>query len=313
MQSRKFVPASEIELTTGLNKELLRKWRQRYAFPILETGEDGKLGYSRQSISQLLLIKRLIEDGFRPAQIVGKTQQELETLRQTLDNVRPEVGRNEKTQQLLERLKQSDIVGMKILLAQERDKGTLSDFVLGTLAPFISSLGDAWSRNEIEIYHEHLFTSVIQRFLHAEILACKPMEGYPKVLFATPPEERHELGILMTEAVLADHGANTVCVGSHTPLCDLKLAANSCGANVIALSFSFSYPARCVIPTLKHLRFILPDNVEIWAGGGGLSRIRRTSKGIRIFSTIQESIMALHELAKDTVTTTGTPSAPANN
>jgi methylmalonyl-CoA mutase cobalamin-binding subunit len=298
MKSAKLVPASEIELETGLGKELLRKWRQRYGFPVLETGEDGKTGYTRKSIKQLLLIKRLIEGGFKPAQIVGKNPLELESLRRALDKDLPELCLNETTQRLLDRLKNSDMVGMETILMQERARGTLSDFVLGTVVPFIGSVGDAWSRKEIEIYHEHLCTSVIQRFLHAEILACKPKEGYPKILFSTPPEERHELGLLMAEAVLADHGAATFCVGSHTPLGDLKMAAMSCKADVIALSFSFAYPARNVKPTLTHLRFILPSHVEIWAGGAGVSGIKRAAKGIRIFSTIEESISILEDLAR---------------
>jgi methylmalonyl-CoA mutase cobalamin-binding subunit len=298
MKSAKLVPASEIELETGLGKELLRKWRQRYGYPVLETGEDGKTGYTRKSIKQLLLIKRLIDGGFKPAQIVGKNPLELENLRRALDKDLPELCLNETTQRLLNRLKNSDMVGMETILMQERTGGTLSDFVLGTVVPFIGSVGDAWSRKEIEIYHEHLCTSVIQRFLHAEILACKPKEGYPKILFSTPPEERHELGLLMAEAVLADHGAATLCVGSHTPLGDLKMAAMSCKADVIALSFSFAYPARNVRPTLTHLRFILPSDVEIWAGGAGVSGIKRAAKGIRIFSTIEESITILEELAR---------------
>lgn len=297
MQSGKLVPASEIELETGLGKELLRKWRQRYGFPVLEIGADGKPGYTRKSIRQLLLIKRLIEGGFKPAQIVGKSPLELENLRQALDNDLPALCLNGTTQELLERLKKSDMVGMETILMQERSKGTLSEFVLNTVVPFIGCVGDAWSRKEIEIYHEHLCTSVIQRFLHAEILACKAKEGYPKILFSTPPEERHELGLLMAEAVLADHGASTFNVGAHTPLGDLKMAAMSCKADVVALSFSFAYPARNVRPTLTHLRFILPAQVELWAGGAGVSDIKRAAKGIRIFSTIQESVSILENLA----------------
>jgi hypothetical protein len=71
MQSDCLVPASEIELETGFGKELLRKWRQRYGFPNLDTGADGKIGYSRKTIQQLLLTKRLLEGGFRPARMLA--------------------------------------------------------------------------------------------------------------------------------------------------------------------------------------------------------------------------------------------------
>ena len=298
MQSNFLVPASEIELETGLGKELLRKWRQRYGFPQLETGEDGKVGYSRKSIQLLLLIKRLIEGGFRPAQIVGKTPLELERFRQTIDNDFPKPIFNKTTCSLLERLKKTDLIGFESLLAQERASATLSEFVLNTLVPLINEVGEAWSRKDIAIYHEHLCTSVIQRLLHAEISLCKPERNFPTVLFATPPQEHHELGLLMAEAVLADHGAITVCVGSHTPLSDLHMAAMSCNADVVALSFSFSFPARNVISTLKHLRYLLSSDIEIWVGGSGLLSIKRPPSGIRVFSDIQEAVVILENLAK---------------
>ncbi len=298
MQSDKLVPASEIELETGFGKDLLRKWRQRYGFPHLETGTDGKIGYSRKAIQHLLLIKRLLEGGFRPAQIVGKHPLELERLRLAIVNDLPEPNINRKSRKLLDLLKKSDLAGLQSLLAKERAKGSLNRFVLNTVLPLINEVGEAWSRNEIEIYHEHLCTSVIQRLLNAEILLCKPKRGFPIILFATPPQELHALGLLMAEAVLADQGATTFYLGSHTPLKDIKMAAQSYMADVVALSFSFAFPSRNVVPTLKHIRQLLPTKVEVWAGGSGVSSIRRPPKGVHVFSNMQDAVVMLQNLAK---------------
>lgn len=296
LQSDSYVTASNIEFETGFSKDLLRKWRQRYGFPLLEAGENGNVGYSHESIRQLHLIKRLLESGFRTAQIVGKPQQVLEHLCSSLEAPLPDQHPNETTCRLLEFLKNLDIFGMEALLRLERNKGTLTQFVLNTVSPFIKKVGDAWSLNEIEIYHEHLCTSNLQRFLHTEILSCKPKRGFPKILFSTPPQERHELGLLMAEAVFVDQGASTLYLGSGTPLNDIKKAAMAYEADVVALSFSFAYPARNVRPLLTHLRCLLPSNMEIWAGGAGASTVKRPPKGIRIFSNIQESVEVLQKI-----------------
>jgi methanogenic corrinoid protein MtbC1 len=183
-------------------------------------------------------------------------------------------------------------------LNKSRANGTLTEFVLNTVVPLINAVGEAWSQKEIEIYHEHICTSVIQRLLHAEILSCKPKRGFPRILFATPPDEHHVLGLLMTEAVFADHGATTLCVGSNTPLHDLKMATISWKADIVALSFSFAYSSRNVRPTLLHVRRLLPPQVEIWAGGAGLAKMRQPPKGICTFSDIQESVGALLRFSK---------------
>ena len=103
------------------------------------------------------------------------------------------------------------------------------------------------------------------------------------------------IGLLMAEAVIAEQGASTISIGSDIPLSDLQLAAISCKADVVALSFSVFYPARKVVPTLRHLRRVLPSHIQIWAGGGGLAGLRKHPKGVCIISEFNEAFAALIE------------------
>lgn len=298
MRTRPFVPPSEIERETGFGKDQLRKWRQRFGFPPVESMADGKAAFSRKSVEQLLLIKRLLDGGFRPGQVVGKTANELENLCLALGLSAPAACRTDSTQAFIDQLKRTDLAGFRALLAQERAKRTLSDFVRQTVAPLLISIGDAWTRNELDIHHEHLCSCCIERYLHAQILSLKPPKpGFPSILFALPPGERHALGLLMIESVLAEQGARTISLGSDVPLNNLKLAAMSYQVDVVVLSFSFAYPARDVVPTLLHLRRLLPIRIQIWAGGSGVARVKKHPRGVRIFPDFDEAVVALNELA----------------
>jgi hypothetical protein len=295
MESKYLIASSEIERETGFGKEQLRKWRQRFAFPPVESTPEGKPAYARQTINQLLLIKRLLEAGFRPGQVVGKTVVELEMLSMALRQSAPVVCRDESTQAYIEYLKQLDLIGFLALLAEERSKRTLLGFVRETVAPLLNSIGDAWTHNEIEIHHEHLCTSCIERYLHAQILNVKPKPGFPRILLTLPPGERHALGLLMAEAVMAEHGASTTSISSDIPMNNLKLAVIASNVDVVALSFSFSYPVRDLLPTLLHLRRLIPITIQIWAGGAGVARLKRSPKGVRIFRGFDEAIVALDD------------------
>ena len=287
---------TDIERETGLGKDQLRKWRQRFGFPLLELTPSGKTAYSIKTIDRLLSIKRLLDAGFRPGQVVSASDQELEKLTLAVSQSAPVVCRDPITQLLIDKLKLTDLAEFKALLAEIRDKRTLGTFIRNTIAPLMISIGDAWMRKEIDIHHEHLCTAVIERYLHAQILQLKPIRGFPRLLLALPPEEQHFLGLLMFEGVLAEQGAETINIGAYIPLNNLKLAAVSCKADVVALSFSFHYPARKVIPTLQHLRYLLPVHMEIWAGGAGLSGLRKNPKGVRIFSDLDHAVADLHDL-----------------
>jgi hypothetical protein len=247
------------------------------------------------------LIKRLLEAGFRPGQVVGKTVQELEKLKLDLGLTVPVECLDESTQALIEQLKRTDLTGFSALLAQRRAGGTLLEFVRDTVTPLMIGVGEAWHRDEIDIHHEHICTSCVERLLHAEILKLQPKKRLPSVVvFALAPGEHHLLGLLMIEAALAEQGAKTINIGSDIPLNNLKLAAISCKADVLALSFSFAYPARDVLPTLLHLRRLLPPQMQIWAGGAGVAGIRKQPKGVRISSDFGEAVAALKELPVQT-------------
>jgi len=293
-----FVLQSEIERITGFSIEKLRKWRQRFGFPLAEYQVDGRAIYSRESVDRLLVIKRLLEAGFRPRQVVANTA--FNNLKSVTDLklLKPDVERSESTNAFISLLKHFDSEAFKALLHKRRAKQTMLDFVQYTIAPLMVGVGDAWLSGEIDVFHEHLCSSMIERYLISQTLKSKPKPAFPIFLFALPPGERHQLGLLMVEAVMAETGAYIVNVGTDIPLNSLKLAAIECRADVVALTFSFSYPLRDVVPTLMHARRLLPTRMLIWAGGSGLSQVRRVPKGVQIMTNFDEAITALGELVR---------------
>ena len=296
MRTSPFFLPSEIERETGFSKEQLRKWRQRFDFPPKESNLDGKPGFSVKTVEQLLLIKRLMEAGFRPAQVVSKTVLELEKLKSELGlNIQLAMP-DESTHKFIEYIKLANLKEFIALLKKKRRTQTMLTFVQNTITPLMISIGDAWTRDEIDIHHEHLCTAYIERYLQAEILNFQPKKGLPVILFALPPGEHHLLGLLMAEAVLAENGAVTINIGSDIPLNNLKLAAISCKVDVVALSFSFAHPARDVLPTLLHFRRLLPPQIQIWAGGAGISVIRKKPKGVKMIYDFKEAVIALNDI-----------------
>jgi len=297
MQSGTFFLPSEIERETGFGKEQLRKWRQRFGFPPKESNDEGKIAYSVDTVDQLHLIKRLLEAGFRPAQVVGKTVLELEKLKLELGLSAVVYAPDDSILTLIEHIKLNDLKGFLSLLTKKRGKQIMLDFVQNTIAPLMIGIGEAWRRDEIDIHHEHLCSAHIERYLHAEILRLRPRDGLPVILLALPPGEHHLLGLLMAEAVLAEEGAVTINIGSGIPLNNLKLAALSCKADVVALSFSFAHPSKDILPTILHFRRLLPPEIQIWVGGAGISVIRKKPKGVDFFYDFKDAVFALNNFS----------------
>ncbi|NCX06297.1 MAG: MerR family transcriptional regulator, partial [Actinobacteria bacterium] len=122
MLKNAFVLQSEIELITGFGIGQLRKWRQRFDFPPAQYGANGGAIYSSETVDRLLVIKRLLEAGLRPGQVVSKTA--AENLKKTADlNLfKPDVARSESTNAFINLLKRSDSEAFTALLRKLRAK-----------------------------------------------------------------------------------------------------------------------------------------------------------------------------------------------
>lgn len=294
MHENSIVSLGDVERETGLGKDLLRKWRSRYGFPV--SGREGEpAGYRREEINQLRLIRRLLDAGMRPNRVVGKSTEELEVLVRALTSSIEECQWPESTREAMRRLRDHDLDGVRSLLATERRNRTMGDFIRGVVAPLIGALGDAWARGDIEVYHEHLCTSLLIRLLQLEHVRFSTKPGYPRFIFSTMREELHTLGLQMAQATLAELGVDCIDVGPQMPLADLNMAARECKADVVALSFSGSFPRRQLRPALIQLREALPSTVQIWAGGSGAAALRQVPAGIRIFSDLDEPTRAVNE------------------
>jgi len=291
------ITPADIERETGLDKDLLRKWRIRYGFPTPARTTAAPAAYSREQVAQLRLIRRLIDAGMRPIQVVGKSLTDLARLESALANrIDKDAAWEPATRRAIQLLAQHDLIGVRALLAEERAHATLADFVCTTIAPLVVATGEAWLSGQLSVYQEHLCTSLVRRRLLHEIAGTVPTKGYPRILFGTLPEELHELGLLMAEAVLGSCGADCISVGAQIPLLEFDRTARACKADIVAISFSAAYPVRRVQPALQHLRQLLPDDVEIWAGGAGCSAaVKRPPRGVRTFSDLIRPVQALRE------------------
>ncbi|MGE0073534.1 MAG: MerR family transcriptional regulator, partial [Thiomonas sp.] len=69
-----------VERDTGIGKDTLRVWERRYGFPRPQRDAAGDRLYPLDQVEQLRLIKRLLDCGHRPAQIVGLPIDRLDAL-----------------------------------------------------------------------------------------------------------------------------------------------------------------------------------------------------------------------------------------
>jgi methanogenic corrinoid protein MtbC1 len=286
---------ASVEREIGLSKDVLRVWERRYGFPLPERDANGERLYPLMQVERLRLIKRLMDQGHRPGQLIAAPVSELSAL--LSPQIRgvandPSAGAEE-LEDLLVLVKQHDATGFSRFMQQLLARQGLQRFVQDTVAPLTQVVGLAWEQGRFEIFEEHLFTELINRVLRQAISAV-PGGREPRILLTSLPDEPHALGLLMVEAMLVPEGAHCIPLGTQMPLLEITQAAQAHHADVVALSFSAAFPSRQIPALLQQLRGLLGRSVELWAGGGGMRR-STALKGIRRVESLNDAVTALAE------------------
>ena len=281
-----------VERDTGLSKDTLRIWERRYGFPKPIRDAHGERVYPLSQIKRLTVIKRLIDAGHRPGKIVASGIDELERL--TLMSTPAEHADPAGFADFMAMLRSHDGERLRQWLAHALVRQGLERFVTETVNALNIRVGEAWSRGELAIHEEHLYSQQIENTLRHAIFLASHDGGPPRVLLTSMPGEQHRVGLLMAEALLTAAGVLCIALGTQTPAGDIAQAAAAHQANVVALSFSGVFQSGPAQRSLSDLRALLPDSVAIWAGGEGMQRVRAVT-GVEVMRDFAQLRRTLSE------------------
>lgn len=276
---------SAVERETGLPKDTLRVWERRYGFPLPTRDEAGERLYTQADVSRLRIVRRLVDQGWRPGKLLAASEHELRSIieAEPVDAVPALL-----TGEVLTAIRSHDVDAMRAILHRALIEKGLQGLVRDLIAPLNMNIGEAWIRGDLGIPDEHFYTEQIQSFLRGTLAGYARSGQPPRVLLTTMPEEEHALGLLMVEVMLATEGAQCCSLGPRMPLSDIRASAVTAEADIVALSFSSAFPARQATAGVRALRTSLPEHVEIWAGGAGARDALRNISGVRVIGAISD-------------------------
>jgi DNA-binding transcriptional MerR regulator len=263
-------PQAPVELTyplrtatrlTGLSPSLLRAWERRYGVvtPIRTPG--GTRRYRAADLERLRLLKAAVDAGHRIGRIVGLGPRELEHLLTV--SAAPEASGQAAILDALEQLE--GVESQRLLSLQLSALGPMR-FARGVALPLLREIGERWASRQLTIASEHLASSVLRSMLGSALQPSAASLLGPRIVFATPSGERHELGLQMAAIAALGASANPVYLGAELPVEEMLGAVERCGAAALALSV-VTLPVDQTRRTLAALRGGLPASVHVFIGG----------------------------------------------
>jgi cobalamin-dependent methionine synthase I len=155
-------------------------------------------------------------------------------------------------------------------------------FVGEVVSPLMEAMGSDWEHGSLDVGGEHLVTEALQCVLREAAEGNSAIKSRPAVLLATPSGERHGLGLLILDMLLAHHGAESIPLGVDVPLASIADAVAGNQIDIVALSISSAYPSDRARAFVAELSTMLPPKSELWVGGAGTKRLNTGRRGLVI-------------------------------
>jgi methanogenic corrinoid protein MtbC1 len=287
LENEGLYPIGVVERDTGIGRDTLRVWERRYGFPEPVRNEKGERTYTEAQLRRLQRVRRLLDQGMRPGKLLPLSEDALDQLEATLKPVQAD-QLDQSVSELLDAIDSADADSVKKLMQDVFEQQGMEGFILNTVVPLLSAVGERWAGGSLQVFQEHFLSTQLIQFLNSEIAKLQKAARKPVVLLATLPNEEHTLGLLMVAAMLSSRGISVINLGGQVPMDQIRRAAEQFRADIVGITFSGAYQYSNIRGHLIELREMIPDDVDIWTGGEGVRRLRKLPGGITKFNSLEK-------------------------
>ena len=140
------------------------------------------------------------------------------------------------------------------------------------LLPAVRDAGNACHRRDAGIAHEHLISAAMRHLLGSFLRMYARRAAPIRLLFATLPGDRHEIGILGAAMLAAAGGFAVSYIGPDLPVADIVDAVKASRADVLVLGVTLAPRGDRHAAEMRALTRTLPPSVELWTGGPAAAR-----------------------------------------
>jgi DNA-binding transcriptional MerR regulator len=264
----------ELSRRVGVSDHVLRAWEARYGLLTPERSSGGFRLYSDGDERRARRMQFHIARGLSAAEAARTAIAEAQPPAESSDLTAGHEGSGPLDLRGLARSLQRALDDFDEGAAQAVLDRLLSDFTVAmtlreVVIPYLRQLGQRWERGEITIAQEHFATNVIRGRLTG--LARGWGDGHgPRAIVACPPDELHDLPLLIFGIVLNRSGWRIDFFGASTPVGELVRVAGSSRPDLVVVAATSADRFDPVLGELAGLAAVAPLAI---AGAGATSHI----------------------------------------
>jgi MerR family transcriptional regulator, light-induced transcriptional regulator len=271
-------PIRAVSKLTGISVDTLRAWERRYQVVEPERDDRGRL-YSDADVARLKLLREAVERGHAIGRVASLSTEDLEALLSRPGAVSEPAFASAPADlsALQDAVDAFDATALRRELSRLAAVLPARALAREVALPFLHLVGEAWHEGKLSVAQEHLVSAELRSLIGALARLQPVAEGAPRLVFATPEGEQHELGTLVASLVASGMGFGALYLGPSLPASELVAAARRVQPRAVVLGYTGRESAPAAAAAIAALAQELPEGVELWIGGAGAADARAGS------------------------------------
>ncbi len=279
-------PIAVVAARTGLSRDVIRVWERRYAAVDPTRSPGGQRLYSDEQINRLRLLEAATRHGRTIGTVAGLPTADLERLlaedeAESLIAPPPYERSREvdDVEEALTHVRALDGSSLDRELRRTIARHGVSAFLDDVVPSLMRRIGDEWHAGRLSIANEHLASAAVLAIVFGAMRTVPELPGAPRLLVATPTNERHAVGAALVAAAAAIDGWAITYLGVDVPATDIVGAAMALGVRGVALSVVHVPEAAALLHELRAVREQLPAHIPLIIGGAGAVSMEGSLRG----------------------------------
>jgi MerR family transcriptional regulator, light-induced transcriptional regulator len=261
MANENLIRIGELSKRTGVSPEVLRAWERRYGLFMPRRTDGGFRLYSSADAARINAMKRLLAEGVSASQAAQRLASSPVSDVEGTDGPSLFDDRRDALRHALLSYDEASAQAVIDQLLMEFDSEAV---MRSAFLPILHEIGELWEAGRISVAEEHFASNLIRRRLGGMARGWEDGIG-PRALLACPPEEEHDIPLLMFGIALGNRGWRITYLGQRTPVEDLLKAIDAVRPQLVVLGSARPEAFASLIAPFENAR----NGVRIAIGGAG--------------------------------------------
>jgi DNA-binding transcriptional MerR regulator len=270
---------------SGLTTDTLRVWERRYRAVQPVRSNGGARYYTESELQRLSLLRRAVDSGHSIRQVAALGDGELRRLVGTPPQAGSAPGAAAPASEpgqspiaaakdrFLAAIDAYEIPTAQAELERVAAYATPAELCSEMIAPIMQAAGERWSAGTWRIAHVHASSAASRSVLGTLIGLYGRQANGPTLLCAALNGEFYEIDVLLSALLAAAQRWRVIYLGPSIPAEDLVSVASSVEPRAVAVGLAWPESNEALQETVSYLRHELSDEVELWLGGSGATRV----------------------------------------